>query len=60
MLKATADLPEDGGNALILDDTISIELTWKSETLLVVSGLADAHVFKSEAEAEGVHLSYVK
>ena len=52
--------PSSGGNILILDGTVPLELRWASESELRITGLGSARVFKAESSIGGVSAEYGK
>lgn len=52
--------PSGGGNALILDGTVPLDIVWSSDSSLSISGLGSAKVFKQQQSIHGVSISYAK
>lgn len=57
LVRGTTPLNE-AGNAFIADGTLPLEVRWKSESELVVTGYQGAKLFKQEKFANGVAISY--
>jgi hypothetical protein len=55
---SAGQVPEGGGNALILDGTVPLGITWISESSLEVVGTGGARAFKKEPSAADVSVSY--
>lgn len=53
-------LPNDGGNVLIIDETVPLAVSWLSETSLQVAGSLRARVIKKEGSVEGIRITYVE
>ena len=51
-------LPNGGGNALVLDGTVPLQVHWQTETTLSVSGIGDAKVFQKVGVVSGIQLVY--
>ncbi|GHA76722.1 hypothetical protein GCM10007067_12490 [Lysobacter bugurensis] len=51
-------VPEGAGNVLVLDGTVPLRLTWRGDRSLHVEGAGGSRVFKREASADGVSISY--
>jgi len=60
ILSGTEKLPNDGGNALILDGSAPLRVHWASESRVTVSRLGSAQVFKQESKVGAVVVSYEK
>lgn len=60
IIPAGDTLPNEVGNALVLDGTVPIQLQWRSDAALAVSGIGEAQVFREESDVAGVRLSYSK
>jgi hypothetical protein len=58
ILEAGRQLPDDGGNVLIVDDKVKFSLQWTSDTTLNISGSLATRAFKKESEVAGVEVSY--
>ena len=58
LLPANAALPNDGGNVLIVDDTVSLKIEWESDEAVRISGQLDTEIFKREASVSGVRVAY--
>jgi hypothetical protein len=57
---SSGQLPEGSGNALVLDGSVPLKLSWPSSNSLSVSGLGQAKVFHETAQVNGVGVSYGK
>ena len=57
ILDAGRELPDEGGNVLIVDDKVEFSLQWTSDRALAISGSLATQVFKKESEVSGVHVS---
>jgi hypothetical protein len=53
-------LPDDGGNVVIMDGDVLLTIYWNSDSVLRVSGVTNAHVFKQETYVDGVSIVYAK
>jgi hypothetical protein len=60
VLPADEELPNDGGNLLVLDGTVPVELSWLSESSLAVGGIGNAKVFRQESAVAKIQVSYVR
>jgi len=58
IIEAGRELPDDGGNVLIVDDKVEFSLHWTSDRALAISGPLTTQVFKKESEIAGVQISY--
>jgi hypothetical protein len=58
LLRSSEQLPNDGGNVLVLEAAVPLQLSWKSETELVIQGAIGVKAFQREQERSGVKLSY--
>jgi hypothetical protein len=58
VLKATETLSNDAGNTLILGDKVPLRITWKSESEVVIGGVAGSTPFKQERTVSGVTITY--
>lgn len=56
ILPAGEALPEDGGNAVILDDRVPLTVQWVSETELLVKGAGSKVVFRHERSVADVRV----
>jgi hypothetical protein len=52
------ELPNDGGNVLVLGDIVPLNLAWKSNSSLQVSGLGGRKTFMQATSVSGVAISY--
>jgi hypothetical protein len=55
-----ASLPRDAGNALIVDDTISLTVTWLTDTEVLITGPLPPSPVKREHTVEGVAVTYAQ
>lgn len=60
ILSAEAALPNEGGNALIVDDNVPLALHWESDGSLQIAGELVSPVFKQENVVAGVRITYSK
>jgi hypothetical protein len=58
VLKATDPLPNEGGNVLIVDDEVPLNVQWDSEGSLSISGLGSGRIFRQEHFVSGVTVAY--
>ena len=58
ILSADAALPDDPGNALIVDDDVPLALHWESDHSLRIAGTLSSRVFKQEKVVAGVRITY--
>ncbi|WP_052128219.1 hypothetical protein [Neosynechococcus sphagnicola] len=60
VLSSDDELPNDGGNVLVLDGAVPIELRWLSESSLAIGGIGNAKVFLQESVVANTQVSYVR
>ncbi len=58
VIKGTEQLSNDAGNTLILGDKVPLQIAWKSESELVIRGVAGPTPFKQERSVSGVTITY--
>lgn len=58
LIPATARLPNDGGNVLVVDDTVRLKVEWESDVAVRITGRLDTQIFKQEASVSGVQVAY--
>jgi hypothetical protein len=58
LLPASAALPNDGGNVLVVDDKVPLKIEWESDEAVRIAGQLDTQVFKQEALVSGVQVAY--
>lgn len=58
VLPSDAALPNDGGNLLIVDDTVPLKIEWQSDAKLSIEGQLNTQIFKQEASVRGVQVTY--
>ncbi|MDR1276903.1 MAG: hypothetical protein LBL72_11080 [Candidatus Accumulibacter sp.] len=58
IISATATLPNNAGNTLIIDGTVPLRAQWHLDSALHLAGLGSAKVFKQENSVAGVSVSY--
>lgn len=58
LLPAGAALPNDGGNVLIVEDSVPLKIEWESDEMLRITGQFDTQIFKQEASVSGVRVAY--
>ena len=58
VLPMAKQLPNDGGNALIVDGSVPLQVRWTSESRILVSGYGQAKIFKQESIVGGVAVTY--
>ena len=51
-------LPNDGGNVLVLDGQVKLEVSWLADNKLRIKGVNSARVFRQQASVLGVEVSY--
>jgi len=60
VLSTGAALPNDDGNALIVDEDVPLALHWESDDSLQIAGTRSPRVFKQEHVVAGIRISYSK
>jgi hypothetical protein len=60
VLPAGADLPNDGGNVLIVDDAVPLKLEWQSDQALRITGRFATRVFKQKSSLDGIQVTYAR
>jgi hypothetical protein len=60
VLAAGADLPNDGGNVLIVDDAVPLKLEWRSDQALRITERFETRVFKQESSVDGIQVTYAR
>jgi len=60
VLPSDEELPNDGGNLLVVDGTVPIALRWISESSLSVGSIGNARVFRQESVVADTQVSYVR
>jgi hypothetical protein len=58
LLPASARLPNNGGNVLIVDDTVPLKIEWESDAVVRITGQLDTQILKQEAAVSGVQVAY--
>jgi hypothetical protein len=58
LLPAGAALPNDGGNVLIVDDSVPLKIEWESDEMMRITGQLNTQIFKQEASVSGVRVAY--
>ena len=58
VLPMAKQLPNDEGNAFIIDGSVPLQIHWASESRLLVTGRGPAKVFKQESMIGQVEVSY--
>ena len=58
LIRSSKQLPNAVGNALTLDGTVPLAVTWRSDSELSIVGLGSARVSKREQSVAGVKISY--
>lgn len=58
IVEARRELPDDGGNVLIVDDEAHLALQWMSDTTIAISGVPAHQCVKKEVEVAGVNVRY--
>jgi hypothetical protein len=58
LLPASAALPNDGGNVLVVDDKVPLKIEWQSDDAVRIAGQLDTEIFKQEASVSGVQVAY--
>jgi hypothetical protein len=51
-------LSNNGGNVLIVDDTVPLKIEWESDAAVRITGQLDTQIFKQEAAVSGVQVAY--
>ena len=60
VLSSDDELPNDSGNALVVEGTVPVELRWLSESSLAIGGIGNAKVFRQESAVANTQVSYVR
>lgn len=60
VLDSDDTLPNEGGNMLVLDGTIPIQLRWLSDASLVIAGIGNARVSRQERAVARIDVSYAQ
>jgi hypothetical protein len=60
IIDAADDVPDAGGNAIVLDGRIPLQINWLSDGELTISGWKTAQIFKQEKLVNGVRLQYTE
>lgn len=55
---ADEEVPDDGGNAMIVDDVVPLNIHWTSDNELSIAGWRNTQVFKQETTVNGVGIRY--
>ena len=58
LLPASAPLPNDGGNVLIVDETVPLKVEWDSDAAVRITGKLHTQIFKQEVSVSGVQVAY--
>jgi hypothetical protein len=58
IVDADDDVPDDGGNVMIVDDEVPLRIQWISDDELSIAGWRKTQVFKQEATVNGVQIRY--
>jgi hypothetical protein len=58
VIRSGDSLANDGGNVLIIEGKVPIQIQWPSEERISVSRLGSAKVFKQERSAAGIAVAY--
>lgn len=58
VLSLGQDLQDEGGNVLIVDDTVPLVIRWTSNDEIFISGIGGSTIFKKANSAEGVRIRY--
>ena len=58
IISATGTLPDSGGNTLVLDGSVPLQVQWRSDSALHLTGLGSAKVFKQGTSVGAVSVTY--
>lgn len=58
LLPASARMPNNGGNVLVVDDAVPLRIEWESDVAVRIAGRFDTQIFKKEASVSGVQVAY--
>lgn len=58
IIDADESVPDDAGNAIILDELVPLHIQWLSDDELSISGRRETQVFKQEEVVNGVRIRY--
>lgn len=58
VLPMAAQLPDEGGNALVIEGSAPLQMRWISDSSLLIEGSDSAKVFKQESRVGEVEISY--
>lgn len=58
IISASAALPDEGGNTLILGGAVPLKVEWRSDSMLQLYGLGPARLFKQQHAVTGVSIIY--
>lgn len=58
VLPADQQLPNEGGNMLVLEGIVELKASWQSENQVTVLGLGAAKAFKRESKIGHVNVAY--
>jgi hypothetical protein len=58
VLRGSEQLPNEGGNTLVLEGKSPVQVTWKSESALSLSGTSGGRLFKQERVVHGIAIAY--
>jgi hypothetical protein len=58
LLPASARLPNDGGNVLIVDGSVPLKVEWKSDAAVLITGQLNTRMFKQQSSVAGVQVAY--
>lgn len=58
IISASASLPREAGNTLIIDGEVPIKVEWRSDSVLQLNGLGAAKLYKQEHAVAGVSIGY--
>jgi hypothetical protein len=58
IVDADDEIPNDGGNAIIVDDVVPLNINWISDSELSIAGRHKTKVFKQETTVNGVRIRY--
>lgn len=58
LLPASARLPNDGGNVLIVDGGVPLKVEWKSDAAVRITGQLKTRIFKQQSLVASVQVEY--
>ncbi len=58
ILRGSEQLRNEGGNTLVVEGKAPVQVTWKSDSAVTLSGAAEGRLFKQERAVNGVAVVY--